>query len=297
MQHRYGDDHFLRDVAKPVLEADSHAKVQMRKEVRGLRGVERAVLEHQRRSTPDGDASDPAASLTLLADPATSCVAEVDTACDGAWNDHAAVRGIVNDDQGGPLQPPGVVHGGRLEGSPRLESRCSLDEQKGGSPRSNSAGWPACIDRGLDHVRAEQEPLRDYVEDLQEVAATLEPGRDDITTRRQTFEALIERFKGAGDPVRGHMARVMIGFLAGLFVGGVRFEAIRDNLELERWFRLPKSHERRIDGRRHAGVRIVQDGPTLLMALDAHVSTRSPSPPRSCCPIVRPDCRPANVRR
>jgi hypothetical protein len=29
--HRYCDNHFLRDVAKPVLEADSHAKVRMRK--------------------------------------------------------------------------------------------------------------------------------------------------------------------------------------------------------------------------------------------------------------------------
>jgi hypothetical protein len=72
------------------------------------------------------------------------------------------------------------------------------------------------------------------------------------------------------------MARVMIGFLAGLFVGGVPFEAIRDNLELERWFRLPKSHERRIHGRRHAGVRIVQEGPTLLLALDAHVAHPEP---------------------
>ena len=26
--HRYCDNHFLRDVAKPVLEADSHAKVR-----------------------------------------------------------------------------------------------------------------------------------------------------------------------------------------------------------------------------------------------------------------------------
>src|ERR1700722_1567195 len=34
--HRYCDNHFLRDLAKPVLEADSHAKVQMRKKVRGL---------------------------------------------------------------------------------------------------------------------------------------------------------------------------------------------------------------------------------------------------------------------
>ncbi len=37
--HRYCDNHFLRDLAKPVLEADSHAKVQMRRKVRGLRKV------------------------------------------------------------------------------------------------------------------------------------------------------------------------------------------------------------------------------------------------------------------
>jgi hypothetical protein len=87
---------------------------------------------------------------------------------------------------------------------------------------------------------------------------------------------LIERFEQTEDPVRSHMAQVMIGFLAGLFVGGAKFEAIRDNLELERWFRLPKSHERRIHGHRHAGVRIVQDGPTLLLALDAHVAHPEP---------------------
>jgi hypothetical protein len=87
---------------------------------------------------------------------------------------------------------------------------------------------------------------------------------------------LIERFERTEEPIRGHMARVMTGFLAGLFVGGAKFEAIRDNLELERWFRLPKSHERRIHGHRHAGVRIVQDGPTLLLALDAHVAHPEP---------------------
>ena len=41
--HRYCANHFLRDVAKPVLEADSHAKVQMRRTVRGLRAVEQEV--------------------------------------------------------------------------------------------------------------------------------------------------------------------------------------------------------------------------------------------------------------
>src|SRR5438270_637913 len=32
--HRYGSNHFLRELAKPTLELDSHAKVQMRKKVR-----------------------------------------------------------------------------------------------------------------------------------------------------------------------------------------------------------------------------------------------------------------------
>lgn len=41
--HRYGANHFLRDVARPVLEADSHAKVHMRRTVRGWRAIEREV--------------------------------------------------------------------------------------------------------------------------------------------------------------------------------------------------------------------------------------------------------------
>jgi hypothetical protein len=87
---------------------------------------------------------------------------------------------------------------------------------------------------------------------------------------------LIDRFERVEDPFHEHMAKVMISFLAGLFVGGAKFEEIRDNLDLERWFRLPKSHERRIHGHRHAGVRIVQEGPTLVLALDAHVAHPGP---------------------
>jgi hypothetical protein len=87
---------------------------------------------------------------------------------------------------------------------------------------------------------------------------------------------LIDRFEHADDPIHEHMAGVMIRFRAGLFVGGAKFEEVRDNLDLERWFRLPKSHERRIHGHRHAGVRIVQEGPTLVLALDAHVEHPGP---------------------
>lgn len=52
--------------------------------------------------------------------------------------------------------------------------------------------------------------------------------------------------------------------------------APQDNLDLERWFRTPKGHERRIHGHRHAGVRIVQEGPTLLLVLNAHEAHPGP---------------------
>src|SRR3989442_10565263 len=46
--HRYCQNHFLRDVAKPVLEIDRQTKVKMRRKVRGLRTIERRVLEDRR---------------------------------------------------------------------------------------------------------------------------------------------------------------------------------------------------------------------------------------------------------
>jgi len=124
----------------------------------------------------------------------------------------------------------------------------------------------------LEHVQAERESIREYVKDIEEVAATLEPGGKSCEDRRKEFEELIDRFERNKGPIHRHMATLMISFLAGLFVGAGKFEEIKDNLDLERWFRLPKSHERRIHGHRHAGVRIVQDGPTLVLALDAHVA-------------------------
>jgi hypothetical protein len=87
---------------------------------------------------------------------------------------------------------------------------------------------------------------------------------------------LTEEFQQTDDPIRQRVAQVMISFLAGLFVGENTFEEFKDNLDLERWFRLPKSHERRIHGHRHAGVRIVQEGATMVPALDAHAAHPGP---------------------
>ncbi len=40
------------------------------------------------------------------------------------------------------------------------------------------------------------------------------------------------------------MSRVMVSFKDGLFAGGARGDFPRDNLDWERWLRLPKGHER-----------------------------------------------------
>lgn len=128
----------------------------------------------------------------------------------------------------------------------------------------------------MDQVRDEQATIRQSVAEIGEVAATLDPQQGDVSQRKEKFAALTTRFQQASDPQHQQMAVVMISFVAGLFVGEATFEEIRDNLDLERWFRLPKSHERRIHGHRHAGVRIVQEGPTLVHALDAHLTHPGP---------------------
>jgi hypothetical protein len=111
---------------------------------------------------------------------------------------------------------------------------------------------------------------------IAEVAATPEPGTEDIADREEKFEALIDQFEATEDPIRHGMATVMLSFLSGLFVGEEEYEGIRDNLDLERWFRSPKSHERRIHGHRHAGIRLVLEGATLVHALDAHATRPEP---------------------
>jgi hypothetical protein len=108
------------------------------------------------------------------------------------------------------------------------------------------------------------------------VAATLDPAAGSCADRPEKYAELLDRFPRGADSIRQKMAQVMISFLAGLFVGEGKFEAIPDNLDRERWFRLPKSQERRIHGHRHAGVRIVHEGPTLVHAWDAHVAHPAP---------------------
>jgi hypothetical protein len=107
--HRYCRNHFLHELAQPVLDMDRHAKVQMRKKVRGLRAIEREVLARRA----------PAAAPTMGDVVLDYCV---------------AVRGILNNDQSGPLDPPGLRMAGALDEVLASLGRC-LAAQKGAQTR------------------------------------------------------------------------------------------------------------------------------------------------------------------
>jgi hypothetical protein len=117
--HRYCANHFLRDAARPVLEADSHAKVKMRRKVRGLRDIERRMLAQSREpavatpADPPQQAATPSPPTLAAIPPAPPAPQQPEPfqasdASQVVLDYCAAVRGILNDDQGGPLHPPGL---------------------------------------------------------------------------------------------------------------------------------------------------------------------------------------------
>jgi hypothetical protein len=176
--HRYCQKHFLRDLAKPMLEQDSHAKVAMRKKVRGLRDIDKQVLEDRHKAQAEPEAASTSAAATrepcevvaqtistagggepaasraaagvaqavspqLASEPtATAEQPLVEPAADEAGQvvlDYcAAVRGILNDDQGGPLHPAGLRMAEALQ-EVRASLPRNLDAKKGGAPRSSCA--------------------------------------------------------------------------------------------------------------------------------------------------------------
>src|SRR5512143_2622277 len=92
--------HYLREAAKPISEADRHAKKELKKRVRGVRPIERKV---EGRDDPEAKA--------------------VRGYC-------AAVRSALTDDGRPPLSAPGLVLKGRLEAVVQSLDRV---EGKGGS--------------------------------------------------------------------------------------------------------------------------------------------------------------------
>jgi hypothetical protein len=128
----------------------------------------------------------------------------------------------------------------------------------------------------LKAVAPAQKVIGQQVKEVANVAATLDIVNGSNAQRQKQFAVLQAEYQASEDWHQQHLGKMMASFGPGLFVGDDRVNWPQDNLDLERWFRQPKSHERRIHGHSHAGVRIVQEGPTLVLVLDAHLSQEGP---------------------
>lgn len=262
--HRYCENHFFRDLAKPVLDMDSTAKKKMRAKIRGLRALEREILEAQpAAASPTTPSSDDQEKTSLLAGESGNVVLDY---C-------SVVRGILNDNHGGPYHPAGL----RM-----LEALRDVQESLDRVASSGKVGpsfdllrrLKGFIDRGVADQQESFTRVREYTDQVRQVMDLLTDQDGPLLAKRESqFAAKIEAFECfEDDVVYSHFAKVMTSFQPGLFAAADMTLYPRDNLDLERWFRSPKSHERRIHGHRHAGVRIVRDGPTLASTLDAHAS-------------------------
>ncbi len=257
--HRYCSNHFMRDLAKLVLETDSSAKVQMRRKVRGLRKIEKetlAKLDQQKSDVLTKEEYQYAADIVL-----DYCL---------------IVRGILNDNKGGPMRPPGLRMSEALkEVSKSLEDNLKL----GKTPiRSELNCLNNCIKRGLPIYDQQKAEIEKYTKIVTKVMKTLTPATGTVTQRVEKFITIQNGLRNAAkkNKIPKHMMLIMQSFGPGLFVRSDDSEIPDDNLDLERWFKRPKGHERRIHGRKHTGMRLVYEGPTLLLALDAHLSRKKP---------------------
>ncbi len=104
--HQLCHFHFLREAAHPIFEADRHAKKELKKAVRGVRPIERAVEGR----------SDPEAAL-------------IQGYC-------AAVRSAITDDGRAPLAASGLTLKDRLE---KVAGSLDRVQQKGASRRRSRA--------------------------------------------------------------------------------------------------------------------------------------------------------------
>jgi len=138
------------------------------------------------------------------------------------------------------------------------------------------------------------------VKDVRAIDAALDVENGPCAGRRAEFLRLQAEFQADLSPMRQRLAKMMTSWESGLFCGGSRLTLLQDNLALELWFKNPKSHERRIHGHAHAGVRIVQEGPTLLLTLDAHPSHPEPFTEAELAPYMDatpPRCQLDAMRR
>jgi hypothetical protein len=245
--HQLCHFHYLREAAKPIYEADRHAKKELKKRVRGIRKIERAAEGETEAGEDDAEAE------------------VVRGYC-------AAVRAALTDDGLPPLAASGLKLHDRLS-----HIAASLDRvaaRTGGLP-GGLVRLRQLLRRGLEETAALFPAVRESYKWVKRAARILknEGGLPAKKVRRRLVQLLVRMRKAAtttGEPsVRAGLKqflKVTKSYWPGLFRCYESPDVPRTNNDLEHTFGSHRYHERRASGRRRGSPGLVVMGSARVIS-------------------------------
>jgi hypothetical protein len=240
--HQQCHFHYLREAARPIYEADRHAKKELKKCVRGVRPIEREA-EPQR---------------------GEQAQAVRDYCC--------AVRSALTDDGRPPLCASGLKLQERLG-----QVAASLDRvaAKAGHLPRGLEKLRRLLRRGLEQTASLWPAVRETYRWVKRVARLLEnKGKRSAKEVRRGLSALSSMIrqaaKKAKDPVVAEQLRWFVkvtrSYWGGLFHCYSSSDIPRTNNDLEHLFGSHRYHERRASGRKQASPGLVVQGSVRVVA-------------------------------
>jgi hypothetical protein len=245
--HQLCHFHYLREAAKPIYEADRHAKKELKKRVRGVRAIERAAEKPAEDSAEDDEAA-------IVRD---FCV---------------AVRAALTDDGLPPLAASGLKLHDRLS-----QIAASLDRvaARAGRLPGGLKRLRHLLRRGLEETAGLWPAVRDGYRWVERVARLLKNRKNlSAVEVRQRLVSLLTRMRRAAattcEPaVRQGLKqflKVTKSYWPGLFACYASQDIPRTNNDLEHAFGSHRYHERRASGRRRAAPGLVVSGSARLVS-------------------------------
>jgi hypothetical protein len=240
--HQLCHFHYLREAAKPVYEADRHAKKELKKHIRGVRPIERSLEQRK------------------------------DTEAEVIRGYCLAVRSALTDDGRPPLSAPGLKLHGRISSIATSLARIA---EKGSLPRELER-MHSFLTKGLVETHllwADVEMGYRWVHRAAHLLTNHE--KQNALQIRQSYEALLSEMEQTPKTTETlatmftTFGKVTASYWPGLFHCYDEPNLPRTNNDLEQYFGSARRHERRATGQKSASPGLVVRGAVRVIALVA----------------------------
>jgi hypothetical protein len=242
--HQLCHFHYLREAAKPISEADRHAKKELKKRVRGIRKIERQAEQQ----------------------------GEDDEEAEIVRGYCAAVRAALTDDALPPLAGAGLKLHDRLS---QIAASLGRVAALAGALPGGLKRLQSLLRRGLEETAALWPPVREAFKWVKRVSRLLKnPEELPAPKLRRRLVQLLGRMRQAAAKAAlpsvganlNHFLKVSKSYWSGLFGCYASSDLPRTNNDLEHAFGSHRYHERRASGRRRASPGLVVLGSVRLIA-------------------------------